>query len=799
MIKKFASTLFHRSPSITRPILSMLILSIIGIAQTYSQTIKTIVYVDGKESLFTAYITDEDAKIASITGHPDFQISTLEIPSEVTLYREVEGVPSSRTLLGTYTIESIDDYAFRNKMIGKVIIPGTVKRIGNSAFNACSSLSEIVFGEGVESIGDEAFRWCPINSLNLPKRLKSIGESAFAQRLIADYGGNLQEVIIPDSVEEIGGAAFDFCYNIKKLVLGSSLKTIGSSAFSESRYLESVIVRSTEPPVVFENTFYKAISKSTSLFVPDGTFLFYLDKSPWNKFTIVDALKPTTFVTEIDGELYDNLFDDGLTITAGQSVELKVSTNPNIENLKLLWYCSNLGVAYADGSISHPYEHTARISAYREGTATIQITANAIDLVKSFELNVLPKPIVYPENITLSTSNLDLNEGESSTITATLLPEDTTDKTLVWTSSNEAVATVDQFGLVTAVSQGSAVITVSTTDGSNVSAICNITVRKLVSDIVLNETEATLNEGQTVQLTATVSPELADNKTLQWTSSDDSVATVNQSGLVTAVSHGTAIITAITTDGSEISATCTITVRSSVVAISLSETEIEMSAGEYRILTAQVFPPDATATSLIWSSSNENVARVENGIVIAVANGEATVTVSSSDNPDIFASCHIVVTTLVSEIILSESNITLKEGEFKEISATILPNDATYREVAWSSSNQSVATVLDGIILAHKQGSAVIRVEATDDSGVYAECFVQVTNDTGIAYVADNGISISTAPLIATISGINNGTIIRLFDTNGKMLYLGNGPRVEVSQSGIYILIVDNKTFKIKL
>ena len=477
------------------------------------------------------------------------------------------------------------------------------------------------------------------------------------------------------------------------------------------------------------------------------------------------------------------------TLNEGQTVQLTATVSPELaDNKTLQWTSSNEAVATVDQS--------GLVTAISQGSAVITVSSTDGSDV-SATCNITVRKLV--SDIVLNETDATLNEGQTVQLTATVSPELADNKALQWTSSNEAVATVDPNGLVTAVAQGNAIITVSSTDGSDVSASCNITVRKLVSDIVLNETDATLNEGQTVQLTATVSPELADNNALQWTSSNEAVATVDQSGLVTAISQGSAVITVSSTDGSDVSANCNITVNRLVGSITLSESEIVINKGEYYTLVATVVPSDATDTSLVWSSSDTSVARVQDGKVIGIADGEATIFVIANDGSGASASCNVTVRTLVTEIILSENNLSLKEGEFKEISATVLPDDATNTEVVWTSSDESVATVQNGLILAHKLGTAIISVEATDGSGVYAECTVEVTDDAGIADVNADGVYITTEPLIATVHGTTEDTIIRMFDMSGKTLYIGNEPRVEVAQSGIYILVVNNKTYKIKL
>ena len=151
-------------------------------------------------------------------------------------------------------------------------------------------------------------------------------------------------------------------------------------------------------------------------------------------------------------------------------------------------------------------------------------------------------------------------------LTATVTPEDADDTSVTWSSSNPSVATVDNTGKVTAVAPGTgpATITATAKDGSGVSASCEVTVEKkivTVSSITLSQTSATLTEGETLVLTATVTPEDADDKSISWSSSNPSVATVDNTGKVTAIAPGIATITATANDGSGVSASCVVEVK----------------------------------------------------------------------------------------------------------------------------------------------------------------------------------------------------------------------------------------------
>ena len=161
-------------------------------------------------------------------------------------------------------------------------------------------------------------------------------------------------------------------------------------------------------------------------------------------------------------------------------------------------------------------------------------------------------------SVALDQEELSLVAGENETLTASILPLVASNQKVTWTSSDDTVATVDKNGVVTAVSAGTAVITVTTEDGS-LTASCTVTVTVPVTGVSLDKDEMSLTVGETGTLTATVAPEDASNSNITWTSDNADVATVDENGVVSAVSAGTAVITVTTEDGS-LTASCTVTV-----------------------------------------------------------------------------------------------------------------------------------------------------------------------------------------------------------------------------------------------
>ncbi|MDF1572149.1 MAG: Ig-like domain-containing protein [Bacteroidales bacterium] len=261
------------------------------------------------------------------------------------------------------------------------------------------------------------------------------------------------------------------------------------------------------------------------------------------------------------------------------------------------------------------------------------------------DLGVYETEVISVLGVTLDLASLDLAVGETGTLVATIDPAEAGNKAVTWSSSDEGVATVAD-GVVTGVAAGSATITVTTVDGG-FTATCAVNVSNAVTGVTLDQTAVTLEVSETVTLVATVAPADATNKTVGWVSGNEAVATVNNSGLVTAIAPGTATISVITMDGSFM-ATCQVTVTDPTVAVtgvSLDQSTLALEPAGTATLVATVAPAEATDKSVTWSTSDAAVATVADGVVTAVADGTCTITVTTTDG-GFTATCDVTVETV---------------------------------------------------------------------------------------------------------------------------------------------------------
>ena len=253
-------------------------------------------------------------------------------------------------------------------------------------------------------------------------------------------------------------------------------------------------------------------------------------------------------------------------------------------------------------------------------------------------------------SISVNPTSLTLEEGETSNITATVNPSNATDKTVTWSSSSTAVATVKD-GVVTAVKEGSATITAK---AGGKTATCAVTVKGkfvAVTSVTLDKTSLEMTEGEEITLAATIKPENATEKDVTWTSDKTDVATVKD-GKVTAVKEGTATITAKAGDQT---ATCKVTVKKGfveVTSITLDKTSLSLGVGGEETLTATVKPDNATDKTVTWTSSNSAVATVDNGRVKGIKEGTATITAKAGSKT---AKCNVTVKAEAVPVINLES------------------------------------------------------------------------------------------------------------------------------------------------
>jgi uncharacterized protein YjdB len=333
--------------------------------------------------------------------------------------------------------------------------------------------------------------------------------------------------------------------------------------------------------------------------------------------------------------------------------------------------------------------------------------------------------------VAVTPSRIEIIEGESAVLSASVSPEAASDRAVAWSSSDRSVATVDKAGTVHGLRPGTATVT-ATAEGK--SGTCAVTVKAKaigVTEVTLDKTELTLTEGETETLTATVRPDNANNRKVTWSSDKTEVATVDGAGRVTAVKAGEAVVTVTTEDGGR-TATCAVTVKAktvSVTEVTLDRAELTLTEGETETLTATVKPDNADNRKVTWSSDKTEIATVDGaGKVTAVKAGEAVVTVTTEDGGKT-ATCKVTVKAKVVPVTgvdVKPWSVTIGANGTTKLTCTVAPSNATNRNVRWESDNPSVATVdSDGNVRAVSAGVAKVSA-VTEDGGFRSGCTVTV-------------------------------------------------------------------------
>lgn len=400
-----------------------------------------------------------------------------------------------------------------------------------------------------------------------------------------------------------------------------------------------------------------------------------------------------------------------LVLHKGEAYQLTATIAPeDTTERNLTWESSDSNTVSVD--------ENGKITALKGGSAVIKVSTATEGVFAECNVTV----DVKSEDIKLNCSEYTLYCGESFDITTEILPLDTTDKTVIWTSSDDSVASVVD-GKVTANEKGNAVIKAEMKD-SGVFAECAVTVNKHVSDVVIDATRAITYIGKTVAIDAQVIPADATNKKLIWNSSDEKVATVKD-GTVTALRQGTAIITAESEDGGYIDYIL-VAVYQGIESVDITEESLMIEKNESVSLTAKAGPDNADDKTLVWTSSDEEIAVVTDGLVTAKdKSGKVKIRATAIDNPAVYDECEITVKEPVAAIDIDEHEIALRQGENRQLSVIILPNEATVKDVEWSSSDERVAVVENGKVTAIAPGNAIITVKSTD-SDLAAVCNVKV-------------------------------------------------------------------------
>ncbi|GAP72295.1 endoglucanase [Candidatus Symbiothrix dinenymphae] len=476
------------------------------------------------------------------------------------------------------------------------------------------------------------------------------------------------------------------------------------------------------------------------------------------------------------------------TLGIGTTQQLIATAAPiRATNKTVTWSSSNTSIVTVSAS--------GVVTAKAAGTATI--TATTADGGKTATCVVTATSVAVVA-ITLSNTIATLTIGTTQQLTATVAPTNATNKTITWSSSDTSIATVSATsGAVTAKAAGTATITATAADGGGETATCAVTVNPVaVIAVTLSNTTATLTIGTTQQLTATVAPLNATNKTVMWGSSDTSIATVSAtSGVVTAKAAGTATITATAADGSGTTATCMVTVNErnvSVTDITIDATNIELIVGATQQLTATVQPTNATNQTVSWRSNFTNIATVSaTGEITAKTPGTAIIMATAADGGKT-KSCVVKVTAPVPTYTMTfdSQNGSAVSPQTNIVSGTKAtpPSTAPTLEGYTFGGWYKEATCTNVWIFANNV--------VTSNTTLYAKWTAE---STAIETITDK-LQLYPSPTADMVHIKNaNGAEVQVYTQTGELLQSTTESPIDLSgyPSGVYLLKVGNETLKV--
>ena len=393
--------------------------------------------------------------------------------------------------------------------------------------------------------------------------------------------------------------------------------------------------------------------------------------------------------------------------------------------------------ATPDEITTEPSSPTTESSTIESSTEPSSSTTESSTIESSTEPTTTETTEVKVSSIKLNATSKTLYNGKSTTLKATVFPINATNKRLTWKSSNTKVATVDKNGKVKALKVGNAIITATSTDGSNVSAQCKIKVVQRVTKIKLNKSIINLSKkGKTAKLKAAVLPNNAYNKSVTWKSNNTKVVTVDKNGKIKATTNkGTTYVNAIAKDGSKIRTRILVVVGKKVKKITLNKSSVTLNRGAKNRtfqLKKAIKNKNATYKGVSWYSSNKNVATVNsNGKVTIKHRGKVVITVKAKDGSNKSAKCKFTVKQLVTKLSYNNKKQVKEVYKNKTIkfAVTVVPSNANNKGLTYSSSNKKVATVNSkGVVKGIKAGTVTITAKAKDGSRKVVKLTVKVKN-----------------------------------------------------------------------
>ena len=651
--------------------------------------------------------TLDDANRATITGYSG-NATALYIPGEI------DG----------HEVVAIGDRAFENRTdLRTVMIPDSVEKIEFEAFYNCINLKIVDLSSNLTTIGYDVFGNCKsISKIEIPKSLKKF-DGTWGRGTNLSYGAfggcsnlktvnfeagstivcaalfmgcdGIEEIELSDTITEIGDSAFKNCKNLDRITMNNGIEILESSAFEDCFSLTTINIPNTVKAI--SNSTFQDCTSLTEVHlsnilkeIPASTF------SGCKKLTTINF--PSTLTT-IGNSAFSGCesLPEAILPSGVEKIESNAFKN-----------CKAMKKAVVPDTVS-----SVGSSAFYGCEALADITLGSklkkIESQTFYGCTVLPS-IVLPYNVTTI--------GDSAFVNCTKLTQITVPRNTTSIASNafSYPKKMTMYGPSDCYAQ-----TYASGKG-----IKYVTQDIHATSVSLDITEKTAERYDDFQLTATIAP-LNFTDAVVWTSSNEEVAAVSDTGYVEICGVGTAVITV---TAGNVKAACKITVPQLIDWIEFDEDEIELKAGQTYQLKPYISPSDATNKKLKYTSSDTKVAEVSaSGLVTAKSEGEAKIRATATDGSDEYAVCYVTVTgkAKVTGITLDRTSAEVKRGEKLTLNVTVSPSYASNKKVVWKSANTKIATVdANGSVTAKAPGRTKITVTSSENSSYQASCTVTV-------------------------------------------------------------------------
>ena len=421
--------------------------------------------------------------------------------------------------------------------------------------------------------------------------------------------------------------------------------------------------------------------------------------------TLYDAADP--LISHLTGGAGDRV----LLLRKGKQVSIRATLSPNdANNRRYTVTSSDTDVVRVSGST---------LTARGAGECIVTVASESNPEVSVDYRAIVITPVT---GVTVTADTKTLFIGTTAQLTATVKPADASITGVKWESTNEKVAVVDEYGVVTGVGRGQATIRATAADGSGQRASVNVTVKQQPESITLSGLSGNIRVGGGVTLKATVLPNTTSDKAVVWSTSDASVATVSANGYVKGVRAGSCTITCQSKTFPEVYAQIDVTVYAPVTSITFNEKKPSVAVGRSIALSWTVKPQDATDSSVSFSTNKPDVVSVsDDGIVTGLKRGECYVYATANDGSGKKATIRVTVTQPVTGVTMKYTSQNVGLNKYTTNTAILQPANADNKKMQWTSQDERIATVAGNGLNPKVTGRAwgTTTIIGTTDDGSY--------------------------------------------------------------------------------